>query len=212
MDHLFLGHWRDVVLQRRELLDVLGRQEVRARRQNLPKLRVGRAEFLERGPQSLGLPASAGRTLLVGPSEQFPQPMFAHHRRDLRAPCHQPRLGGRGLRASDHGRRFPRCTIADRGGVHDDHNTAGVVADVVGDVAEQEFLPTCHSRVADHEDVDRLPLSGANDSHRRIVIDDEQRATALPGELPGIAGELLAGGDRSGVFGGSILGGGRAVR
>ena len=77
MDHLFFGQWRDVVLQRRELLDVLGRQEVRARRQYLPKLRVGRAEFLERSSQSLGLPALAGRALLIGPSEQFPQSMFA---------------------------------------------------------------------------------------------------------------------------------------
>jgi hypothetical protein len=31
LDHLFLGHRRDVILQHRELLDVLGRQEVRAR-------------------------------------------------------------------------------------------------------------------------------------------------------------------------------------
>ena len=131
LDSLFLGHWRDVVLQRRRgFLDVLGRQEVRARRQNLPKLRVGRAEFLERSSQSLGLPATAGRALLVGPSEQFPQAMFAHHRRDLRAPRHQPGLRGRGRGASDHGRCFRRCAIADRGGVlHDDHDTASVMAD-----------------------------------------------------------------------------------
>ena len=173
MDHFFFGQRRDVVLQRRELLDVLGRQEVRARRQYLPKLRVGRAEFLERSSQSLGLPALAGRALLIGPSEQFPQSMFAHHRRDLRAPRHQPGLGGRGLRASDHGRRFPRRVIADRGSVDDDYDTAGVVADSVGDVAEQELLPTCHSRVADNEDVDRLLLGGANDRHRRIIIYDD---------------------------------------
>jgi hypothetical protein len=86
------------------------------------------------------------------------------------------------------------------------------MADSVGDVAKQEFFPPRHSHVADHEDVDRLPLGGANDRHRRIVIDDEQRTTALPGELPGIAGEFLAGGDRSGVFGGSVHGGGRALR
>ena len=107
---------------------------------------------------------------------------------------------------------FPRCAITDREGVHDDHNTAGVVTDAVRDVAKQELFPPRHSHIADHEDVDRLPLSGANNRHRRIVIDDEQRTAALPGELPGIGGELLAGGDRSGVFGSSVLGGGRAVR
>ena len=138
--------------------------------------------------------------------------MFAHHRRDLRAPRHQPGLGGRGLGASDHGRRFPRWAIADWERVYDDHDTAGVVADAVGDVAEQELLPPCHSHVADHEDVDRLLLGGANDRHRRIVIDDEQRTTALTGELPGVQGELVAGCDRSGAFGGSVLGDGRAVR
>jgi hypothetical protein len=51
LDDLFLGHRSDVVLQRRELLDVLGRQKVRARRQYLPELRIGRAEFLERSSQ-----------------------------------------------------------------------------------------------------------------------------------------------------------------
>ena len=106
----------------------------------------------------------------------------------------------------------PGAAIADRGGVHDDYDTAGVVADSVGDVAEQELLPTCHSRVADNEDVDRLLLGGANDRHRRIIIYDDKRTATLTGELPGIYGKLLAGCDRSGVFGGSVLGDGWALR
>ena len=86
------------------------------------------------------------------------------------------------------------------------------MADSVGDVAEQELLPTCHSRVADNEDVDRLLLGRANDRHRRIIIYDDKRTATLTGELPGVYGKLLAGCDRSGAFGGSVLGDGWALR
>jgi hypothetical protein len=84
-----------MVLQRREFLDVLGRQEVRARRQYLAKLRVSWAEFLERGSQPLGLPAPTGRTLLVGVAEQLPKAMFGCCRAgtpsDLPFPRYRPR-------------------------------------------------------------------------------------------------------------------------
>ena len=70
-DDVALGHRRHMVLQHRELLDVLGRQEVRARRQDLSGFREGGAELLQGGAQTLGLPATAGGTLLVWPAEQL---------------------------------------------------------------------------------------------------------------------------------------------
>ena len=65
------------------------------------------------------------------------------------------------------------------------------MADAVGDVAQQEFFAPRHSDVADHEHIDRFLLGSADDRHRRIVIDDQQRAAAFPGEFLGIFGQAL---------------------
>ena len=51
VDDLGLGQRRDVVLQLRELVDDVGRDEVRPRREDLTELRERRAELFERGAQ-----------------------------------------------------------------------------------------------------------------------------------------------------------------
>ena len=48
LDDLAFGERVDVILQRRELLDELGWQQVRSRREHLAQLREGRAQFFER--------------------------------------------------------------------------------------------------------------------------------------------------------------------
>ena len=51
VDDLRLGQRRDVVLQLRQLVDDVGRDEVRPRREDLPELRERRAELFERRAQ-----------------------------------------------------------------------------------------------------------------------------------------------------------------
>src|SRR5262249_10889414 len=58
-DHLVLLERRHLVLQGRELVDELGRQQVRPRREHLAELRERRAELLERLAQPAG--ADGGR-------------------------------------------------------------------------------------------------------------------------------------------------------
>ena len=82
---LLLGERRHVVLQRRELLDVLRRQQVGPRRQDLPELRERRAELLEGGAQALALAAPADGALLVGPAEELLQPVLGEHGGDVAA-------------------------------------------------------------------------------------------------------------------------------
>ncbi len=59
-DDLLLGQRRHVVLQGRELLDELGRHQVRSRRQDLAELGERRAELLERA-RAAAWPGGAGR-------------------------------------------------------------------------------------------------------------------------------------------------------
>ena len=54
LDHLGLGQRRHAVLQARELLDDLGRDQVGPRREDLPELRERRPEFLEGGTKPCG--------------------------------------------------------------------------------------------------------------------------------------------------------------
>ena len=82
---LLLGERRHVVLQRRELLDVLGRQQVGPRGQDLAELRERRAELLEGRPQPLALPAPADRAFLVGPAEELLQTVLGEDGGDVAA-------------------------------------------------------------------------------------------------------------------------------
>ncbi len=162
---LFLGQGRNVVLEGRELLDELGRHEVRTCRQDLAQLGERGSELLERAPQALGLASAADGSLLVGSAEQLLQPMLGEDRRDLRAARDQVRLGlgldgaraDRGGGPRDRGDR----SVARR--VHDDHRAARVVADPVGDVAEEELLAPGHTGVAHDQDVDVVLLRGVHD-------------------------------------------------
>ena len=81
-DDLGLRERRHVVLQLRELGDVLGRQEVGPGREHLPELGERRAELLERHAQ----PASAigGRAVIVA------QAVAGEDAADLRHPAEQP--------------------------------------------------------------------------------------------------------------------------
>ena len=90
---LLLGERRHVVLERRELRDVLGRKQVGTRRQDLSELRERRTQLLERGAQALALPLLPDRALLVGTAEELLQPVLGEDRRDLRAAGDQVRLG-----------------------------------------------------------------------------------------------------------------------
>ena len=139
LDDLLLGERRHVVLQRRELLDVLRRQQVGPRRQDLSELRERRAELLERGAQPLALTLAADGALLVRPAEQLLQPVLGEDGGDLRAARDQVGLGldVGGARAE---RRRLATGSGGHGGlpvrrVHDDHRASRVVADAVRHVA-----------------------------------------------------------------------------
>ena len=51
--------------------------------------------------------------------------------------------------------------------------------DAVRDVAEQEFLPPAHARIADDEQVGRFVLGGAHDRSDDVRIDDEHGARSI---------------------------------
>ena len=179
---LFLAERRHVVLQGRELLDVLGREQVGSGRQDLAELGERRTELLERGAQALALPAPAHGALLVGAAEELPQPVLGEDGGDAPAPRGQSGgeldlLG----RADPHpGRRrawHVRHDLPVARRVDDDHRAPRVVADAVGHVPEQELLATGHARVAHDEHVDRLLLRGFDDRHRRVVVDHDVAVT-----------------------------------
>jgi hypothetical protein len=60
----------------------------------------------------------------------------------------------------------------------------GAVTDAVRYITEQKFFSTRHAKIADHQYIDRLLLSGANDRQCRIGINDDQGMTVVPGDLP----------------------------
>ena len=214
-DDLLLGERRHVVLQRRELLDELGRQQVGAGRHDLAELREGRSELLERRAQPLA-PAGAGpprpprRAARTAPC----RPCFAKT-----AAIFEPRAIRRGSvsilgvraartrrRTRGRGRRGGRAV----GRVHDDHGAAGVVADPVRHVAEQELLASGHARVPDDEHVDGVVLGGLHDRHRRVVVDHDVRARRARRRSSGVGLQVVGRGARLGGVGGAELGVGRA--
>ena len=162
-DDLCLRQGRHVVLQGREFLDELGgRRSGRVERicracrtwDRAPRARPGAASPGADGPPPP--PRRDDRTALAGRA-------WRRRRRSWSlAPPGAGWITGstvrgadrpRGARASDRRRLTVRR-------VHDDHRAAGVVADPVRDVAEQELLPPCHAGIADDQDVDRLLLGG----------------------------------------------------
>ena len=76
-DDLRLAERRHVVLQGRELFDELGREQVRARRKDLPELAERGAELLQSRAQPLGLASPAHDAFFVGPAEELRRPCFA---------------------------------------------------------------------------------------------------------------------------------------
>ena len=209
-DDLLLAERRDVVLQGRELVDELRREEVGPRGQHLTELAEGGAELLERGAHALGLSLPADRPLLIGPAEELPQPVLGEDGGDLRAAGGQARLGlGLDVGAPEH---RGALGVPDRGhgpvrGVHDDDRAAGVVADPVRHVAEQELLASRHAGVPHDEDVDGVLLGRMHDGHGRVVVQDDVGAAALARQTRRLDLELVGGAGRLGPLGGPELGG-----
>src|SRR5439155_4836518 len=83
-DDLGLRQRRHLILESRELLDELGRQQVGTRREDLAELREGRAELLERRAQA----ARAVAEVAVG--ALLPQPVLRHHAADVDRAAEQP--------------------------------------------------------------------------------------------------------------------------
>ena len=158
--HLVLAHRRDAVLQLRELVDQLGREEVGASREHLPEFRKRRAELLERRAQ----PACAVGVCRRG---AHVEPEARQHPSDLCRSAEQAPFDERLGR----GRRHRPVR-----GVDDDDGAACVVRDAVRDVAEQELLPPAHACVADDEQVGRFVLGGAHDRPDNVRIDQEHSA------------------------------------
>ncbi len=199
-DDLGLAHRRHFVLQRGELRDELRRQEIRAGRENLPELGEGRPKLLQRGAQPLGLPLPARGAVRVRLVEEFLEPVLRRDGGDARAA--RGELGMRRrlfLRIA--GRELWRSVLARR--VHDDHGAAGVMADSIWDVSEQELLPSRHAEIADDEHVDGLLLGGGDDRPRGVGIDEDQPAAPLSREASRIAREVQAGGVGARVIGGA---------
>ena len=162
LDDLLLGQRRDVVLERGELVDELGRQQVGTRREHLAELRERRAELLERGAQPLGLARASDRAVLVGPAEQLLQAVLGEDRGDVGAARGEARLDGLLVLEAPADRRWargaPPCAVA--------FPFAETVFTMItvhralwlirfGHVAEEELLAPGHPRVAHHQDVDR---------------------------------------------------------
>ena len=175
VDDLRLGQRRDVVLELRQLVDDVGRDEVRPRREDLAELRERRAELLERGAQ----PPRAIRGRRCGARVE---PEAREDARDVRRAAEQARVLDvlrLGLRDGAVGR------------VDDDDGAARRVRDAVRDVAEQELLPPAHARVADDEHVGLLLVDRAHDRAGDVGIDLDDRARAV--QLGGISGERFLG-------------------
>ena len=175
VDDLGLGQRRDVVLELRQLVDDVGRDEVRPRREDLPELRERRPELFERVAQ----PPRAIRSRRCGARVE-PEPR--EDARDVRGPAKQPRVLGMlgfGLRDGAVGR------------VDDDDGAARRVRDPVRDVAEQELLAPAHARVADDEHVGLLLVDCPDDGAGDVGVDVDDRARAV--QLGRIAGERFLG-------------------
>ena len=207
-DDLGLAHRRHFVLQRGELRDELRRQEIGARREDLPELGESGPELLERGAQALGLPLPARGAVRVGLVEELLQPMLGGDSGDARAARRKLRM--RRLFLHGAGREPRRGVLARR--VHDDHRAARIVADSIGHVAEQELLASGHAEIADDEHVDGLLLRSRDDGVRGVGVDEDQRAAARASEALRIGGKLGAGGVGARVIAGARRGGVRVLR
>ena len=84
-------------------------------------------------------------------------------------------------------------------GVYNNHGAVGTVTDAVRYVTEQKLFSTRHAKIADHQDIDCLLLSGADDRQCRVSINDDQGMTAVPGDLPRQVAEDGEGGDGDGA-------------
>src|SRR5439155_3910614 len=92
LDDLLLAERWDVVLELRELVDELRRDQVGTGRKDLSQLAERRPELLERLAHPLRLSLPADGALLVGPTEDFLQPVLGEDRRDRGSSRHQVRL------------------------------------------------------------------------------------------------------------------------
>ena len=79
-------------------------------------------------------------------------------------------------------------------------------------VAEQKLLSSRHAKIADHQDIDGLLLSGADDCQCGIGIKNDQGMTALPSDLPREMRQVIVGGSRACLFGCAEFCAGRILR
>ena len=161
-----LGERRHLVLERRELLDVLGRQQVGPRREDLAELRERRAELLER----LAQVARADRVRLV--AAPLAQPVARHDHADARR---APEQAGGQLLAVGHRDPSAVLTITTV--------QPARVRDAVRDVAEQERLASAHADAADDDHVGALALDRRDDRVGRVLA-RRRPVRSRPGATP----------------------------
>ena len=88
----------------------------------------------------------------------------------------------------------------------------GTVTDAIRYVTEQKLFSTRHAKIADHQYIDCLLLSGANDRQCRISINDDPGMTAVPGDLPREVRQVIVVSRSARLFGFAEFCGGRILR
>ena len=151
-------------------------------------------------------PSSSGR-----PNSSF-SPCLANTAAMWLPARHQPGLGlvqvggaAADRRARPDGGRLHGGAAVGRRGVHDDHRASRVVADPVGDVAQQELLAARHAGVAHDEHVDVVFLGRLDDRHGRIVVHHDVRLAAVAGHLSRVDAEVVGRAGGAGGFGCAVL-------
>ena len=165
-----------------------GGKRSRARRKDLSQLRERRAELLEGGPEAPRLAVAAFGAVAVRAIEQLAHAVLGEHRRDRRAARH--RSGVRAVRFILDGFDERRRLALRLPGVDDDHGAAGVVADAIGHVAEQELPAAGHAGVADDENIGRILPCRSNDGHRGVVVEHDAAAGFVPADGFGVRREI----------------------
>ena len=198
-DDLGLGERRHAVLERRELLDELRRQQVGPRREDLAELGERRPELLERLAQARRACARRTRRRRRRRAE-LAEPVLASTRPICAArPRSWPSTSAGSARSplahvppEEPAEPAARPPSRLAGRVHDDDRAAGVVRDAVGHVAEQELLAAAHADVADDDHVGALLLGGLDDRGRGVVVDDHPRLPSLARKLCAYISRSLA--------------------
>jgi hypothetical protein len=182
---------RNIVLQRREFLDELRRQQVGSGGEHLPQLLEGRTEFFEWFAQEAGL--------VLDVAAPFGDECFADAERgddaaDLSGATKHLPFEHRGIGGDDRWltvmmkvRRVPISAVMQ--GVDQDDAAAGHVRNTIGHVLEQELLAIAHTGVAAHDEVDVFGFRDMDDCVSGVGWLDHQAAAALAGKLPGRAGQ-----------------------